>query len=61
MTGAEAHAILDAARAGVDTPLTAINEALVATGDLQWRRAAPPEPAQPVASRQWPFYAVERP
>lgn len=34
MTRPEAHAILDAARAGADVPVWRIVEALVATGDV---------------------------
>ena len=40
MTKAEAHEILNAARAGVPVPVHIINLALVATGDLS-RWSAP--------------------
>lgn len=48
MTRAEAHQLLDAARAGLEVSRHGITEALCATGDLDpgWRRPATLLPSQ---------------
>jgi len=57
MTRDEANALLDALRDGeAHLPLTRINEALIATGDLAGHRSM--QAIEP--KREWPYYAIAR-
>lgn len=58
MTKAEAHELLDAARAGVQVSFAGITEALRVTGDLDpgWRRPEQADPGQMLPFEQPRFW-----
>lgn len=53
MSKAEAHALLDAAKAGADVPTAAITRALIATGDSSGTRIRPPTPLPAPGPFDW--------